>query len=140
MRGAHPLRPIVLAAVALGGAAGALARWALTTALPDTTGFPWTVFCVNVAGCFLLALLPAFPVVRRRHLLPPLLGTGLLGGFTTLSTYAEQTRALAATGHVAVATGYALGTVAAALVAVAVADLLSTRAQRADFEADEGEL
>jgi CrcB protein len=110
----------VLAAVAVGGAAGALLRYGLTTALPDRSGsFPWTILAVNVAGCFLLALLPGLAAVRRRPLLGPLLGPGVLGGFTTLSAYAEQSRALVADGHDVLAASYVVGTLAACLLAVA---------------------
>lgn len=135
------MRPRLVVAVAVGGALGALARHLLSVAFPDTaTAFPWTTFGINVAGSFLLALLPAFAAVRRHDLLPPLLGTGVLGGFTTLSTYAEQTRALTASGHTTTATLYVAGTLAACLVAVALADRLSTVAQRREFEAEEGDL
>ena len=127
----HPLRLTVLAAVAVGGAAGALARWGLSEAFPDPVdGFPWTIFAINVVGCFLLALLPASAVVRRHPHLPPLLGTGVLGGFTTLSTYAEQTRALVASDHVLTAAAYVVGTLAACLVAVVAADRFTTPATR----------
>lgn len=141
MRRPHPLHVSVVAAVALGGAAGALLRYALTAVFPDTaTGFPWTVFAINVTGCFVLALLPRFAAVRRRPLLPPLLGTGVLGGFTTLSTYAEQARALVRSGHLGTATAYVVGTLAACLVAVVVADRFSTAAQRRRFASREGDL
>jgi CrcB protein len=113
--------PTVLGVVALGGAAGALLRHALTTLAPgDAGGFPWTVFGINVVGCALIAALPRVTVVRRRPLLSPLLGTGVLGGFTTLSTYAEQSRALVDTGHPATAAAYVVGTLAACLLAVAL--------------------
>jgi CrcB protein len=121
-------RASVLAAVAVGGAVGAVLRQALTTAWPCHAGtFPWTVLAINVGGSGLLALLPALPVVRRRDLLVPLLGTGVLGGFTTLSTYAEQGRALVASGHVVLAAAYLVGTLGAALAAVALVDRLATR-------------
>jgi CrcB protein len=126
--------------VALGGAAGALLRWALTVAWPDPVdGFPWTIFAVNVVGAGVLALLPAFAVVRRRELLPPLLGTGVLGGFTTLSTYSEQTRELVAHGRPGLAASYVVGTLAACLLAVAGADRFSTAAARAEFDREEGD-
>lgn len=131
----------ILVAVAVGGAVGAVARAALTIALPDPTGgFPWTTFAINVTGSFLLALLPAFAVVRRSELLPPLLGTGVMGGYTTLSAYSEQTRALLDLGRTGTATAYFVGTIAACLVVVQLADLLSTRSQRRTFDDEEGDL
>jgi fluoride exporter len=136
----QPLRPSVIAVVALGGAAGALLRWTLSVAWPDPVdGFPWTIFMINVAGAGVLALLPAFEVVRRRELLPPLLGTGVLGGFTTLSTYSDQARALVAQGRPVLAATYVVGTLAACLLVVAGADRFSTAAARADFDREEGD-
>lgn len=136
----HPLRPQVLLAVALGGAAGALLRHGLGLVDPSVEGFPWTTFGINVTGSALLALLPASAAVRRHALLPPLLGTGLLGGFTTLSAWSEETRRLVEEGAVGAAAGYAVGTVAACLVAVAVADRFSSRTERAEFDDEEGDL
>lgn len=136
----HPLHVSVLVAVALGGAVGALLRHALTTLEPDGAGFPGTTFAVNVVGAFLLGLLPASTWVRRHHLLPPLLGTGLLGGFTTMSAVSEQTRALVDAGHVATAGVYVAGTVAAAVAAVALADRFSAPSERREFDEEEGDL
>ena len=113
--------PRLVAAVALGGALGALARWGLTEAFPPSgDDFPWTVFAINVAGACALALLPALAAVRRSRTVAVGLGPGVLGGFTTLSAYSEQTRALLAHGHPGTAVLYLLGTLAACLVAVAV--------------------
>lgn len=131
----------LVAAVAVGAAAGALARWGLTEAFPAPTGtFPWTTFSVNVTGSVLLALLAAVPAVRRHRVLPPLLGTGVLGGFTTLSAYSEEARALLAGGQVTLAAAYLLGTLLACLLGVAIADRVSTREARAELEAEEGDL
>ena len=141
MRSPHPLHWSVAAAVALGGAVGATLRYALTLGFPDAPdGFPWTVFAINVLGCFALALLPGFTAVRRRPLLPPLLGTGVLGGFTTLSTYAEQSRALLASGRDELAAAYVIGTLTACLLAVLVADRFSTVTARREFDDEEGDL
>lgn len=136
----HPLHISVLLVVALGGALGACLRYTLTVVEPDGSGFPATTFAINVVGAFLLALLPASSWVRRHHLLPPLLGTGVLGGFTTLSTWSEQTRALVAAGAPATAGAYAVGTIAATLAAVALADRFSTRSSREEFDEEEGDL
>ena len=137
----HPLHLSVIGLVAVGGAVGAGARHGLSSTFVDPAGaFPWTTFTINVTGCFLLALLPALAFVRRRPLLPPLLGTGVLGGFTTMSAYSEQARTLLADGASALAAIYVVGTLAAGLVAVALADRFSSTAARAAFEAEEGDL
>lgn len=137
----HPLHLSVLGLVAIGGAAGASARYGISEAFPGTAGgFPWATFAINVVGSFLLAMLPALSVVRRNGRLPPLLGTGVLGGFTTLSTYSAQARDLVADGAAGLATLYVTGTLAACLVAVAVADRFSTAAARREFEDEEGDL
>ncbi|GAA4739876.1 hypothetical protein GCM10023350_25330 [Nocardioides endophyticus] len=132
--------PRIVAAVAVGGAVGALARWGLTGAFPnDVDGFPWTIFAINVAGSFVLALLPALAVVRRSRLVTVGLGPGVLGGFTTLSAYSEEARALLDHGRTATAGLYLVGTLAACLVAVAVADHWSSASQREAFEAEGGD-
>jgi CrcB protein len=132
--------PAVLAVVALGGALGATLRYSLDTWLPVGTGaFPTTTFAINVVGSFMLALLPAVALVRRSHLLPPLLGPGLLGGFTTLSAVSEQTRALLADDRVALAATYSLATLLACLLVVALADRLSTPLARVEFDVEEGD-
>ncbi len=125
------LRPAVLGVVALGGAAGALLRWSLEEAFPaDAGSFPLTTLGINVVGSLLLALLPASSWVRRHPLLPPLLGSGVLGGFTTLSATSEEGRALIDGGHAGLATTYLLVTVVAALLAVALADRFGPRQDR----------
>jgi CrcB protein len=137
----HPLRASLLLAVAVGGAVGACVRWQLGSWFPaEASAFPWTTFAINVSGSMLLALLPAWTLVRRHPILPPALGTGVLGGFTTLSAYSEESRALLAAGETGTATAYLLGTLAACLVGVVVADRLSDPAERAEFEDEEGDL
>lgn len=121
----RPTVVAVVAVVAVGGAAGACLRAVLTTTYPsEAEAFPWTTFVINVAGSFLLAMLPAASLVRRRPLLGAALGPGLLGGFTTFSAYSDQTRLLLASGRTGVAGAYLLGTLAACLLAVAVASRL----------------
>ena len=138
----HPApSPPAVAAVAVGGAVGAVARWAAGEAFPTRAdAFPWATFAVNVVGCALLGALALAPFVRRRPLVVALLGPGVLGGFTTLSTYSAQARDLVADGAAGLATLYVTGTLAACLVAVAVADRFSTAAARREFEDEEGDL
>ena len=93
------LPPRLLLAASVGGAVGALLRYLLGELAPDGSGFPWTTFAINVAGSVLLALLPALAAVRRRRVVAVALGPGVLGGFTTLSAYAEQGRGLLADGE-----------------------------------------
>lgn len=115
-----PVTATTLAVVAAGGAAGAVLRWGLGALVP---GAPLGVtFTINVVGCLLLALLPL--LARRRHLLALALGPGLLGGFTTLSTYADQARSLVADGSPLLAAAYVVGTVAACVAAAALGDRL----------------
>ncbi|HSU75354.1 MAG TPA: CrcB family protein [Terrabacter sp.] len=133
-----PPPPRLVAAVAVGGALGGLARWGLGELVPDGTGFPWTTFAINVSGSFLLATLPAFFAVRRSPVLAAGLGTGVLGGYTTLSTYSNQARALLAAGDGVLAAAYLLGTLGACLVAVAVAHRFSRPLAQRAFEDEEG--
>lgn len=139
MSTAVPVR-VGLPAVALGGAVGALARWLVTEAFPlQYDGFPWAVLSVNVVGSGLLALLPSIPAVRARPWLAVGLGTGVLGGFTTMSTASVDTVLLLEAGRGLVALLYAAGTLLAAMLAVGLVDRLSTPAERAEFEREEGD-
>lgn len=117
-----------VAVVALGGALGAVGRWAATQTWTDPpTDFPWTTFAINVSGSLLLALMPAL-VLRaaarasalRRELITLALGPGVLGGWTTFSAFSEQARALLDAGRPGVAGAYLAGTLAACLLAVAL--------------------
>ena len=133
-----PPSPALLVAVAVGGLLGALLRWGLGVLVPDAGSFPWTTVGINVSGSFVLATLPAFAVVRRHQVLPVFLGTGVLGGFTTLSTYAEQGRSLLADGRTVLALAYLLGTLVACLAAVRLAHHFSSRLAQVEFELEEG--
>jgi CrcB protein len=109
-----------LTAVAAGGAAGAVLRWSLGELLP---GAPLGLtLAVNVTGCLLLAVLPV--LARGRHLLTLALGPGLLGGYTTLSAYADQARSLVADGSLLLAAAYVVGTVAGCVAAAVLGEWL----------------
>ena len=132
--------PRLLLVVAVGGALGALARWGLTEVFPaDADDFPWATFAINVVGSFLLALLPAAAPIRRRRSLAVALGPGVLGGFTTLSAYSEQSRALLDAGRTGLAATYVVATLTACLAAVLTADRWSTARERQEFAAEGGD-
>lgn len=127
------LRADVVAAVATGGALGALARWGVAEMLPHDAGrFPWSTVVANVVGCFLIGVLMVLVVERwsHRRLARPFLGTGILGGFTTFSTYAVDTRGLLDAGRPGVAATYLLGTLVVGLIAVVVGLRLTEKVLR----------
>jgi CrcB protein len=116
----------VLAVIALGGALGSLARWGLAEALPHPPdAFPWATFTENVSGCFLIGLLMVFviDVWPPSRYLRPFLGVGILGGYTTFSTYMLDTRALLANREPQLAGLYLFGSLAAGFCAVWLAVL-----------------
>ena len=109
-------------AAAAGGSLGALARWGLGLALPHPAGArPTATLVVNLTGCLLLGLLAAGLFARhpRSPWLRPFLGTGVLGGWTTFSTFAVDAVQLADAGRGAAAAGYVLVSVAGGVLAAA---------------------
>ncbi|WP_433344157.1 fluoride efflux transporter FluC [Streptomyces sp. CA-253872] len=112
----------VFAVVAAGGALGAVARYGAAVLWPTVGGaFPWTTFLVNVVGCALIGVLMASVAELRPHthrLVRPFLGTGVLGGFTTFSTYVLDVRGLLVAGRYVAAAGCLFGTMAAAVLTV----------------------
>ncbi|MCG5451900.1 fluoride efflux transporter FluC [Micromonospora hortensis] len=118
----------VLAAIAAGGVLGALARAGLQHAVPHPpAGFGWATFTINTSGCLLIGVLMAVlghldggPPLAR-----PFLGVGVLGGFTTFSTYAVDVQQAIVAGAPGTALAYLAATVLGALVAVAVGDAVT---------------
>ncbi|HEX6658941.1 MAG TPA: CrcB family protein [Ilumatobacter sp.] len=112
-------QPDVLAVIAVGGMAGATARFKLAEALPAAPDqFPWATFWTNLSGSFLLgfllvALLERFPPTRY---LRPFLATGILGAYTTMSTYLVETAVLIKDGHAATGLVYGVGSLVAGLL------------------------
>jgi CrcB protein len=128
--------PMRVALVALGGAAGTLIRAALESLQPTTATWPWVTLAVNLSGAGLLAVVlvlleESFPTMR---VVRPLIGTGLLGGYTTFSTFAVEALTLARTGHAGPAAGYVvascLGALTMAMIGLAVGRAVSRLANR----------
>jgi CrcB protein len=127
----------ILAAIALGGGLGSVARYLVATAMPVHAGhFPWATFLINLSGSFALGVLMVFVlnVWPPRRYVRPFVGIGILGGFTTFSTFAVELRGLAGHGVWALADAYALnslvGGVAAVWCGIALARLIAGRPVR----------
>jgi fluoride exporter len=125
------LTPSAISLVFAGGTLGVLARAILDQAFPAGAGFPTTTFVINVVGALALAILIEAlmlggPDARSRRALRLMLGTGLLGGFTTYSALAVQTDALLRSGDIATAAAYAIGTVVLGLTA-SIAGIVGAR-------------
>jgi CrcB protein len=122
-------RPGILAVIAAGGMLGASARYGMARWLPVQPGqFPWATFWTNIIGSFVLGfllvlLLERFPPTR---FVRPFLGTGVLGAFTTMSTYEVETALLLKDGHPATAATYGIGSLLAGLT-VAYLGILAGR-------------
>ncbi|WP_145792282.1 fluoride efflux transporter CrcB [Kitasatospora atroaurantiaca] len=119
-----------VAVVALGGVLGASARYGAGLLWPTgPTAFPWTTLVVNVVGCAVIGvfLVVITEAVAPHPLLRPFFGTGVLGGFTTFSTYAVDVRRLVDHGYAARGLGYLAATLLAALTAVWAAAALTRR-------------
>ena len=99
---AGPRLHAVLGAIAVGGVVGAEARYGLGVLLPHRADeWPWATLLTNVSGCLLIGVLMVVIVerIRPHPLVRPLLGVGVLGGYTTFSTYAVDTVAAVQAGR-----------------------------------------
>ena len=111
----------VLGAIAAGGALGALGRYGLAAAWPHAPAhFPWATFVTNVSGCLLIGILMVLITeVRRAHrLVRPFLGVGVLGGYTTFSTFSLDSALLIERGAWASAAAYMAGSAILSVVAL----------------------
>ena len=117
--------------IALGGGLGAVLRWLLAGLIkPPATGpfagFPVWIFIVNVTGCFLFGLLNGFCTARGEEWRLAIL-TGILGGYTTFSTFGWDTYRLLRDGQPGLAVLNAVGSVVAGVLAVWAGVVLSGR-------------
>jgi CrcB protein len=129
-------RPAALALVAVGGAVGTAVRWSLETADPAAPGgWPWTTFWVNVTGALALGVLLEVLAVlgpddgwRRAARLG--VGTGLLGGYTTYSTFVVETVSLGRDDRLLTAFAYDVGSLSLGFLAALAGTVLASRALR----------
>ncbi|WP_330460985.1 CrcB family protein [Streptomyces sp. NBC_00820] len=112
----------VLAAIATGGAIGAAACFEAVRLWPTPAGAFWTTLTVNAGGCLLIGvfLVTVTEVFTAHRLLRPFFKTGVLGGFTTFSTYCVDVEHLLDGRHATTALAYMAATVVMAMAAVGV--------------------
>lgn len=109
-------------AVAVGGALGAVSRFALATAAYGLLGtqFPWGTLLVNVLGCFGLGGVAAWAdAAVAPEWIRSALAIGFLGAFTTFSTFSLESLRLLEQGEAGRAATYVVASVVVGVVAVA---------------------
>lgn len=110
----------VILLVAVGGAVGSVARYLMASGIQASTGwdFPIGTVLVNILGCFLIGILYVLLVARPdpRHDLRALLMVGVMGGFTTFSSFSLETVTMAMNGNFGGATLNVVISVVACLV------------------------
>lgn len=118
--------------VFVGGALGTALRAGLEDAFAQPTGWPWATFAINLVGSFVLGLLlerlvRGGPDEGRRRAVRLGCGTGILGGFTTYSTFVLEVERLATDGETVVAVAYPLVSVVLGLALAAAGMTLAAR-------------
>jgi CrcB protein len=115
------VRAAIVTAIGLGGAIGSVARYFVSTIQsPTWTGFPYAIFIVNVSGGFIMGVLTELmalkfsvsPEVRA------FLSTGILGGYTTFSTFSLESALLIQRHAYMTATGYVVGSAILSIAAL----------------------
>ena len=95
----------------IGGGTGSVLRYLLTIAIQRQTGtaFPWGTFAVNLLGCILIGVF--YTLTSRIHI-------GLCGGFTTFSTFSNESLQLLKSGFYPTFFAYVIGSVVLGIIGV----------------------
>jgi fluoride exporter len=117
---------LAVLAVALGGALGSVARYAVSNLFFQRlgAGFPWGTFAINVSGAFVIGVVMQLAATRvgLSPLVRLFIATGVLGGYTTFSAFAYEAYTLGGEGlalqGIVYAAGSVVGGVAAAYLGV----------------------
>lgn len=126
----------IAAWVALGGALGSVARYWCSGVVANAVGetFPWGTLIVNVLGSLLIGFIATISGTDGRFLIPPearqFMMVGILGGFTTFSSFSLQTLTLARDGEWLLAGANVIGSVVLCLIAVWVGHMLAVLVNR----------
>lgn len=113
-------RPGILAAVAIGGVIGACLRYEVANALPTgPAAFPFSTLLINLTGSFVLGGLLTVLLERRRpsEYTRPLIASGLIGAYTTWSTFVVESDQLFQRGHLPTGFAYLVASVCGGLLA-----------------------
>ena len=108
--------------VALGGAAGSVLRYLIGVVMVARLGalFPWHTLAINIAGSFAIGIVMELGQTQALGVTPPartFLAVGILGGFTTFSSFSYETLALLGRGAGGAALTYASGSVVLGVLA-----------------------
>ncbi|MEI9993913.1 MAG: fluoride efflux transporter CrcB [Rhizomicrobium sp.] len=112
----------ILLMVALGGALGSLLRYAVASVIqtPAQTGFPWGIFTVNLTGGFAMGVITALMALKL-NVSPELrafMTVGILGGYTTFSTFSLESAVLIERGAYGLAAAYIAGSALLSIAAL----------------------
>ena len=114
----------VIVALGVGGGLGALLRYFVDSAIQPAwwPGFPFGIFIVNVTGGLAMGLITALAALKFQMSLElrTFLTTGILGGYTTFSTFSLQSALLIERGAYAQAAAYVLGSTVLSILAIFV--------------------
>ncbi len=119
----RPRRGVTMLLIGLGGAVGTMVRFGIESAVPPAAnGWPTATFFINISGAFILAALLEMlslqgPDDGWRRQIRLGVGTGVLGGYTTYSSFMVETALLGGNGQYLIAFGYAAISVVLGLIA-----------------------
>lgn len=112
----------VLLSVALGGALGSLLRYFVASAIqsPASAGFPWGIFIVNITGGFAMGVITELAALKLNIGLElrAFLTVGILGGYTTFSTFSLESAILIQRGAYGLAAAYISGSALLSIAAL----------------------
>lgn len=116
--------------IGIGGMVGAIARYSMSILFINNNGFPYATLFTNLIGCFLLSYLAHHHMIRNK--LPTevykAITVGVIGAFTTFSTFAVETIELL-NSHVFVAIAYVAASIGLGLLCCYGGYRLATRKQ-----------
>ena len=116
------MTPMILLAVGIGGGLGALLRYVVAGAIQSAAwpGYPWGIFVVNITGGLAMGLIVELSALKLQMSpeMRAFLTTGILGGYTTFSTFSLDSVLLIERGQYASAVTYVVGSTVLSILAV----------------------